>query len=288
MKNDNNNRQTMKKMHNYVRRVIQLIFFIFFTSIFTAAFSGIKEIFTKIGSGDLVELSGFVMTLIVVCAFTVVFGRFFCGFACAFGSFGDFCHGTYLFICRKLKKKPYKAAFLEHKALSWVKYIVLLLIVAGTFTGVYSKITGAGLSPWEVFSMLTVFKFRFSDYIPGIIILLLIMGGMTLSERFFCRVLCPMGAVFSLLPILPGFAVRRDRSKCIKGCSACLNNCPMNVELPDSKSDGTGDCIMCGKCEDICPVNNPKGKFIKTNDVRFTILRAILLVVILLLYKYVV
>ena len=49
------------------------------------------------------------------------------------------------------------------------------------------------------------------------------------------------------------------------------------------------EIVLCVEnVRDICPVNNPKGKFIKTNDVRFTILRAILLVVILLLYKYVV
>ena len=48
------------------------------------------------------------------------------------------------------------------------------------------------------------------------------------------------------------------------------------------------EIVLCVENVDICPVNNPKGKFIKTNDVRFTILRAILLVVILLLYKYVV
>ena len=38
--------------------------------------------------------------------------------------------------------------------------------------------------------------------------LLLIMLGMAWEERFFCKFLCPMGGIFSLLPILPGSLYR--------------------------------------------------------------------------------
>ena len=36
---------------------------------------------------------------------TIVFGRFFCGFACAFGTLGDFVHEFYVWICKKVKRK---------------------------------------------------------------------------------------------------------------------------------------------------------------------------------------
>ena len=46
------------------------------------------------------------LSLIILCASTVVFGRFFCGFACAFGSLSDWVRAAYVWVCKKLKKKP--------------------------------------------------------------------------------------------------------------------------------------------------------------------------------------
>lgn len=82
-----------RKIQKYIRMIIQLIFFTIMPSIYTTAFSGVKYIFTKIGNGQQVELTSFVTILIVLCLYTIVFGRFFCGFACAFGSLGDYLQG---------------------------------------------------------------------------------------------------------------------------------------------------------------------------------------------------
>ncbi len=85
------------------------------------------------------------------------------------------------------------------KKLALVKYGILLLIALCCFAGVYQK--ARGTSPWDVFSMLHAGNSDFPSYIPGIVLLVLILVGMFFEERFFCRFLCPMGAVFSLLPI---------------------------------------------------------------------------------------
>lgn len=84
---------------------IQLLFFVFFPSAFTAAFSGVKYIAGQMGTGAQIEITSFVLSLIILCASTVVFGRFFCGFACAFGSLSDWVRAAYVWVCKKLKKK---------------------------------------------------------------------------------------------------------------------------------------------------------------------------------------
>lgn len=120
-----------------------------------------------------------------------------------------------------------------------VKYIVLTLILLSCLTGVYGKLTGT--SPWDVFSMLTARRLPNSTYLVGIILLLLIMVGMCTQERFFCQFLCPMGAVFALMPILPGALFKRNREKCPPKCGLCKKDalriwtltvtqqCPANV-----------------------------------------------------------
>ena len=272
------NKKTLKKVHVWVRAVIQLLYFLFIPSAYTAAFNGVKYIFTQMGAKSHLELTSFVVTLIALCLFTVVFGRFFCGFACAFGSLGDAVRTFYVFICKKLKKKPVTMKASVVKYLQAVKYVVLVLLVVSCYTGVYSKTRG--MSPWDVFSMLHAGNFKLSGYIVGLVLLVLILVGMAFQERFFCRVLCPMGAVFSMLPVLPLFTLRRDRSECIRGCRACTMKCPSDIELaPDTAPELSGDCFQCQKCIDICPQKHIHCgiRKLKGNEFWFTILRALIL-----------
>lgn len=187
-----------KKIHTWLRALIQLLYFIFIPSVYTAAFAGVKYIFTQIGAGEKVAMTSFVTVLLVICLYTMVFGRFFCGFVCAFGAFGDALHALYTKVCKKRKKKPVKIPEKAVWILGYMKYLVLLLIVLLCYSGVYGK--AQGTSPWDVFSMIHAGNFRLGGYGIGLVILLLLMAGMCVQERFFCRFFCPMGAVFSLLP----------------------------------------------------------------------------------------
>ena len=274
----NLSKKEIQKIHTRVRAVIQLLFFLFIPSVYTSAFAGIKYIFTQIGNGEMVEYTSFVAVLTVICAYTIVFGRFFCGFACAFGSLGDAVHAIYVAVCKKLKKKPLKIGDQASAKLTYVKYGILIIIVLMCYAGVYSK--AQGTSPWDVFSMLHAGNFKLGKYMIGLVLLIAIIIGMCVKERFFCRFLCPMGAVFSLLPVLPGFALHRDRENCIKGCSACTRKCPSDIELPmEGMMDVSGDCFQCQKCIDTCPKGNVHCgiKKIKGNEVWFTLIRAVIL-----------
>ena len=240
----------IKKLHTWLRALIQILYFLFLPSVYTAAFAGVKYIFTQIGAGEAIGLTSFVTVLIVLCAYTILFGRFFCGFACAFGSLGDGIHAFYLWCFKKRKKKPVLLSEKITEKLSYLKYLVLTVIAVLCFAGV-----------------------------------LLIIVGMCLEERFFCRNLCPMGAVFSLLPVLPFFALHRDRENCIKGCSGCTKKCPSGIGLPEDGSlKVEGDCFQCQKCIDTCPKKHIHTgiKGLKGNEFWFTILRAILLLVIMI------
>ena len=82
----------MKKRQREVRLMragIQLAFFIAAPSLFSTAFAGIKSIFLAIAAGQPVEWNSFLTVTAVLLIFTCFFGRHFCGYACAFGSFGD-------------------------------------------------------------------------------------------------------------------------------------------------------------------------------------------------------
>lgn len=272
----NRTAKQQKKIHVWLRAAIQLIYFLFLSSAFTAAFGGVKYIAAQLGAGGKVELTAFVAALAGLCMFTILFGRFFCGFACAFGSLGDGVHALYCWICKKCKKKPVK---LDRRLCLWLstlKYLVLASIAVLCFRGVYTDLRGT--SPWDVFSMLHGGNFQLSGYIPGSILLVLIIGGMCVQERFFCRFLCPMGAVFSMLPVLPWYALRRDREKCPPKCSACTSRCPSAIELfQEGSYETASDCFQCQKCVDVCPKKNIHCggvAGVRGNEIWFTLFRA--------------
>ena len=266
------------KFLTWIRAGIQILFFIFLPGAFNAAFAGVKYILTQIGAQDEIKITSLIMVLIVLCIYTIIFGRFFCGFACAFGALGDWVRALYVYICKKLKKKPFCFNEKISNLLSYFKYLVLLTILIICFLGKYSKTKG--YSQWDVFSMLHALNFNLTQYTLGMVLLVVILIGMALEERFFCKFVCPMGAVFSFLPVLPLFVLVRDRDNCIPNCKACSIKCPSNIGLPSAgKYEVSGDCFQCQKCISTCPKSNVHTgiKVIKGNEIWFTIIRAIIL-----------
>ena len=170
----------IKKLHIWLRSLIQVLYFLFIPSVYTAAFAGVKYIFTQIGAGEKVAMTSFVTVLVVICIYTILFGRFFCGFACAFGTLGDGVHALYVWICKKIKKKPLQIADAWTEKLCYLKYIVLALISILCFAGVYSEVKGT--SPWDVFSMLHTGNFKLGGYLVGLVLLVLILVGMCFEE----------------------------------------------------------------------------------------------------------
>lgn len=268
----------MIRIRAIVRALIQLVFFILMPSAYSSAFSGMKYLFTQIGNRTLLEMVPFITILIMLLGCTIVFGRFFCGFACSFGALGDWIHALYVGLCKAGKKKPLRLPEWAERVLPGLKYIVMVAILFLCWKGIYSDLPK--WNPWEVFSMLRAGNLNLSGYELGCVILGAIVIGMFFIERFFCRFLCPMGAVFSLMPVLPYFTLHRNRPECIRGCNVCERTCPCGVKLPEDDSfDLSGECICCEKCVGACPKQNIHCDVQKLhgNEIWFTILRAAIL-----------
>lgn len=91
--------------------------------------------------------------------------------------------------------------------------------------------------------------------ITGLLLLVLILIGMCTQERFFCQFLCPMGAVFAMIPILPSALFNRNREKCPSKCGLCRKRCPAHLEI-DGDTPLSGECICCHACQVTCPRKN--------------------------------
>lgn len=248
----NDLRKRQATVHRWVRVAVQAVFLLLAPSLFNAAFNGVKYLFTQLGVNGPVAATSFLVLLVGSVAFTIVFGRFFCGYACAFGTVGDWLYGAFEFVRAKTPIPRPRFSPRLVKILSAGKYVVLAAICAACFFAVWPEVSG--YSPWVAFAGIIDGSL---DGVAGLSIILLglVAVGMIVRERFFCQFLCPMGAVFSLLPMLRLSQFKRIPGHCARNCGRCHDVCPVDI-WPDAESPLHGECISCGKCADSCPLSN--------------------------------
>ncbi len=244
------------KLTRRQRWCIQGMFFLLAPSSFATGFMGLKTLLMQINvmnthRGYDFEVMSFTVFLVLLLLLTVVLGRFFCGYVCSFGLLGDAVYAAGDALAKKLgiRRKPLPAKV--ELALRGIKYVVLVAICAAVLMGFYTAINNN--SPWTVFGKLANLSASGVTAV-GAVLLGLTVAGMLLKERFFCEFLCPLGALFSLVPTLPTGRMRRQRPKCRKNCAACKHACPVSIE-PKGRLLA-GECVMCNGCADVCPQQN--------------------------------
>ena len=189
----------------------------------------------------------------------ILSGRWVCGWLCPFGFLSD--------IFEKIKGRRIK---LNNK-FSILKYLILALLIstglfyyfhnnfsyliycsffcpAGFYYGVLEYTLTTGLK-----SMTSFFPFlHFMLVLHFITGILFIIGTAKFGGRFFCRMLCPLGAVLGLFNRVAIYKVETNSNRCT-GCSACRKVCPMDISILDNSFLSKSNCISCGRCIKACP-----------------------------------
>jgi polyferredoxin len=103
------------------------------------------------------------------------------------------------------------------------------------------------------------FYFHQTWLIVGLLIAVLFMNRFV--PRFWCRVLCPLGAFLGVFAKFALFGMEKDHAKCTD-CNLCLVNC----QGADSPQGGVkwrqDECHVCLNCETACPEDVIKFRFL--------------------------
>lgn len=174
----------------------------------------------------------------VIAAYGLVAGRGFCGWFCPFGTLND------LLSFRKVRMR---------RALSYTKFAVLVATLVAAWAAadtLFCKLCpAASLEASIPYVVLGVARVN-TPFLVHMGTLAATLVGMVLVSRFWCRYLCPMGALLGLFNRASLLHLRFDRVSCTS-CAACGSACPMGIE-PRSDTD-SHNCIKCGACVDACP-----------------------------------
>ena len=74
-------------------------------------------------------------------------------------------------------------------------------------------------------------------------------------RNFWCRSLCPYGALLGLLALASPLRVRREEKNCIS-CTKCDRVCPGAVRVSRKTTVRSPECIGCGECVSVCPAKD--------------------------------
>ena len=241
-----------------IRRLVQLAALIFLPGLFITVFSAVGDVVRSLFAGtfSFAGLSGQLIVILAVFPITVLWGRFFCGYLCAFGTLGEF-------VYRLSEKVIPKKRTIPESVDTRLKYIKFGILAALVLAGwIFAVPIESSFSPWSAFGMLTSGNPSVAlAALPtvGAFLLLLILIGSFLVERFFCRYLCPLGAIFSLVSGAANFKIRRNESSCVS-CGHCDRYCPMGLAVSEAApSVRSGECISCSECIPACPVESLSG-----------------------------
>lgn len=185
-------------------------------------------------------------------AFGVLLGRAVCGWLCPFGLIQELIHKI------PSPKRKLKKRFLYVKYIVLVVFVLILPVAVTDYMGMGKPafcqyICPAGTLEGGLSLLLAHESLRKavgSLFSLKMTILVLTLIGCVFFYRFFCRTLCPLGAIYGLFNKISIFHLEVDRHKCV-GCGKCKDVCGMEVD--PVQTPNAAECIRCGACVDVCP-----------------------------------
>jgi polyferredoxin len=208
--------------------------------------------------GNLLERNFSALTIgapLFLLALTLVLGRSFCGWVCPLGTLMDLVQPLAFWHRKKTARK--NAA--NGRRNSRLRYLLLAFVLGGSLLSI--KVLGL-IDPLIIFSraaaagMVTVLGSQQSYERGGLTYFSLLFIAILLLEawqpRFWCRHLCPQGALLSLISRFS--LLNRRVSPACSNCALCRNACPMNAIPRDEHDTDYSDCTLCLECEAACPI----------------------------------
>ncbi|MCU0597040.1 MAG: 4Fe-4S binding protein [Desulfobacterota bacterium] len=216
---------------------------------------------------------------IVVLGLALLLGRVFCGYVCPMGATIDF----WDWVIGKRGKTKNENSFEGAGRFRSFKYLILIALAGSALVGISWIFLFSPLSLMTRFYSFVVYPiarmianlfldllrpvlpsvgleslsyvrydiplFNTNLFVASLVLGLLLLG--MIRPRFWCRNLCPAGALFAIVSLKPLF--RRTVSEKCTSCGRCVRACPMGAIAEDFGRTAHSECITCLKCQEVCP-----------------------------------
>ncbi|HIA28257.1 MAG TPA: 4Fe-4S dicluster domain-containing protein [Planctomycetes bacterium] len=210
---------------------------------------------------------------LLVLGLTLLAGRVFCNWICPYGTLHQFV--GWLFNVHKAKENFDRN---RYRDMYYFKYAILTVLLIMSSMGalqiglldpiclMYRTVTTVVAPAWDMTIDATpgVTPLWIDDlkFAPGVqrrvfvgsfwigLFVVVLVGANVIVPRFFCRLICPLGALLGVFSRVSLFRINRDVHKCTD-CNLCLTRCEGAAD-PQS-AVRVSECFSCMNCIDDCP-----------------------------------
>jgi len=186
--------------------------------------------------------------LIAFLLMSLLFRKAFCGWLCPVGTLSE---GLWK-LGRRLFRMNWRLPVWADLPLRGLKYVLLGLFLYAVGSMPVTAIRGFLESPY--FLVADVKMLNFFRYLgtSGAITVAILTVLSVLTKNFWCRYLCPYGALMGVASWLSPARIRRDPEKCID-CAKCRRACPALLPVDTLISVRSAECTACMECVASCP-----------------------------------
>lgn len=257
-----------------LRRYYQIFFLALFFGLFYLASQGLLKDYQVTlfldssplnGLGTVLSAGNLAYTMIIgfiVLALTFLLGRFFCSWICPLGTI--FHWTSHLLRSRSTKQAIQRN---EYVAFQTYKYILLIILLTCALFGslqvglfdpiaLLTRSSATFLAPMASQGWDAIALGKVERSFPTAALMGAIFSGLLLLNayrpRFWCRYICPLGALLGLAARFAPAGIVRDSEKCTN-CGLCKRSCS-GACSPDSKTRAA-ECLLCLNCLHDCPEN---------------------------------
>jgi len=199
---------------------------------------------------------------LVTVVLTIVFGRFFCGWICPFGSLHQFVG----FLGNRKKSAADMIELNKYRKAQGIKYCILVVFLfTAAFPSLAASLQTGLLDPISFvtrsFNLVLVAIADRAVYVTSStprfyegawLIFALFLTAVLLNlliPRFYCRFVCPLGALFGVINRFAVWRIGKNENRCVN-CNLCERHCEGGCE--PAGTIRTSECVLCFNCLDEC------------------------------------
>ncbi len=187
--------------------------------------------------------------LLAFFAISLAFRKAFCGWLCPVGTISEWLWR----LGRRIFGRNCSFPRWADLPLRSLKYILLGLFgyaVAGMSVAAIEAFLDG---PYGVIADVKMLNFFRDLSVTAVVVLGLLAAASLAIRNFWCRYLCPYGALMGLAALASPFKIRREPDTCID-CAKCSKACPSALPVHKLVSVRSAECTACLECVAVCPV----------------------------------
>jgi len=189
--------------------------------------------------------------LLGIVAMSVLLKKSFCSWMCPIGTMSE---SLWLFGQKLFGKNIQMTGWLDYPLRS-LKYLLLFFFIWSIWQMDVESLEAFINSPYNKVADVKMYQF-FADISTFALLTIIILVVLSVVvKNFWCRFLCPYGALLGIIGWLSPLKVTRQKSTCID-CELCTKECPANIKVHKAGRVWSDECTSCLLCVQVCPVKN--------------------------------